>query len=132
MKCRPLLKRRAFLGRAAHGAGAVALATLASGQSVQAAPQPGVLGTLPLPQKAKRVIWLSMAGGPSHLETFDPKPKLVEMHGQPMPESLTKGQQIAQLQGQNSLLRPAASVRQVRGQRHRNLFDLPENRLGHR
>ena len=46
------------------------------------------------------MIWLTMAGGPSHLETFDPKPKLAEMHGKPMPESLTKGQQLAQLQGQ--------------------------------
>src|SRR5262249_47632023 len=36
----------------------------------------------------------------SHLETFDPKPKLGELHGQPMPESITKGQPIAQLQGQ--------------------------------
>jgi hypothetical protein len=40
-----------------------------------------------------------MAGGPSHLETFDPKPKLAEMDGKPMPESFTKGQQLAQLQG---------------------------------
>ena len=40
-----------------------------------------------------------MAGGPSHLETFDPKPKLAEMDGQPMPESMTKGQQLAQFQG---------------------------------
>lgn len=93
-----LLKRRAFLGRTAQGLGAVALANLAG--TVEAAPQKGVLERLPLPQKAKRVIWLTMAGGPSHLETFDPKPKLVEMHGQPMPETFTKGQQIAQLQGQ--------------------------------
>ncbi|MBA3313978.1 MAG: DUF1501 domain-containing protein [Planctomycetaceae bacterium] len=50
--------------------------------------------------KCKRVIYLYQAGGPSHLETFDHKPKLAEMHGQPMPESFTKGQQIAQLQGQ--------------------------------
>ena len=50
--------------------------------------------------KAKRVIFLCMAGGPSHLETFDYKPKLDEMNGQPMPESFTKGQPIAQLQGQ--------------------------------
>lgn len=50
--------------------------------------------------KAKRVIWLTMAGGPSHLETFDYKPKLAANHGKPMPESYTKGQQIAQLQGQ--------------------------------
>ena len=41
-----------------------------------------------------------MAGGPSHLETFDPKPILGEMNGKPMPESFTKGQQLAQLQGQ--------------------------------
>ena len=41
-----------------------------------------------------------MAGGASHLETWDYRPKLAEMHGQPMPESFTKGQQIAQLQGQ--------------------------------
>ncbi len=51
-------------------------------------------------RKAKRVIWLYMAGGMSHLETFDHKPKLAELHGQPMPESITKGQQIAQIQGQ--------------------------------
>lgn len=60
----------------------------------------GVLDNLPLPQRAKRVIWLTMAGGPSHLELFDPKPKLAEMDGQPMPESLTRGQQLAQLQGE--------------------------------
>ena len=39
-----------------------------------------------------------MSGGPSHLETFDSKPKLKEMHGRPMPESFTSGQPIAQLQ----------------------------------
>ena len=50
--------------------------------------------------KAKRVIFLCMAGGPSHLETFDYKPKLAELHNQPMPESYTKGQPIAQLQDQ--------------------------------
>ncbi len=50
--------------------------------------------------RAKRVIFLCMAGGPSHLETLDYKPKLAEMHGQPMPESFTKGQPIAQLQNQ--------------------------------
>ena len=94
---RTALTRRAFLGKSAQGVGGVALASLL-GPAAGAAP--GVLTKLPLPQKAKRVIWLSMAGGPSQLETFDPKPKLAEMHGQPMPESFTKGQQLAQLQGQ--------------------------------
>ena len=50
--------------------------------------------------RIKRVIFLSMAGGPSHLETFDHKPALEKHHGQPMPESFTQGQPIAQLQGQ--------------------------------
>jgi hypothetical protein len=92
------ITRRAFLGRSAQGLGAVALGSLLGAREASAAP--GVLKRPPLPQKAKRVIWLTMAGGPSHLETFDPKPKLAEMHGKPMPESLTKGQQLAQLQGQ--------------------------------
>jgi len=94
------LHRRAFLGKAARGLGAVALASLIRPSMLGAAPSRGVLQNLPHPQKAKRVIWLTMAGGPSHLETFDPKPKLAEMDGKPMPESLTKGQQLAQLQGQ--------------------------------
>jgi hypothetical protein len=96
-----LLARRAFLARTAQGLGAVALASLAAPRpAAAAAPLAGVLDPPPLPRKAKRVIWMTMAGGPSQLETFDPKPKLAEMHGQPMPESLTKGQQLAQLQGQ--------------------------------
>jgi hypothetical protein len=94
----PAISRRAFI-QSAQGLGAVALASLLRPSLLEAAPVGGVLASLPLPQKAKRVIWLSMAGGPSHLETFDPKPKLAEMDGQPMPESFTKGQQLAQLQG---------------------------------
>lgn len=94
------LTRRAFLGRTTQGVGGLALASLLGPAALAAPGASGALSRLPLPQKAKRVIWLSMAGGPSHLETFDPKPKLAAMHGQPMPESFTKGQQLAQLQGQ--------------------------------
>jgi len=94
------LSRRAFLGRASQGLGSLALATLLRPSLAAAAGPRGVLAAPHLPQKAKRVIWLTMAGGPSQFETFDPKPKLAEMHGKPMPESLTKGQQLAQLQGQ--------------------------------
>lgn len=92
--------RRAFLGKAFSGLGAVGLASLLRPTALQAAPDKGVLTPPPLPQRAKRVIWLTMAGGPSQLETFDYKPMLAEMHGKPMPESFTKGQQLAQLQGQ--------------------------------
>jgi hypothetical protein len=94
------ITRRSLLTRTTQGLGLVALASLLPSTSAQAAPMRGVLNSLPLPQKAKRVIWLTMAGGASHLETLDYKPKLAEMHGKPMPESLTKGQQLAQLQGQ--------------------------------
>ncbi len=94
------ITRRAFLGGTTQGVGTVALASLLGSGVRPASADPGVLKSLPLPLRAKRVIWLTMSGGPSHLETFDPKPKLGEMHGQPMPESLTRGQQIAQLQGQ--------------------------------
>ncbi len=92
------LHRRAFLTRATYGFGATALASLMS-DDARADGLPGILAAPHFAPKAKRVIFLSMAGGPSHLETFDYKPKLAQMDGKPMPESLTKGQQIAQLQG---------------------------------
>lgn len=94
------LTRRAILGRTAQGLGTIALASLASPSLLSAAPTSGVLSGSTIPQKAKRIIWLTMAGGPSQFETFDYKPKLAELNGQPMPESMTKGQQLAQLQGQ--------------------------------
>src|SRR6516165_9454996 len=96
------LSRRAFLGRSGAGLGMAALAALLRNDlcSAEDATQwNGVVRPLHFPPKAKRVIYLYMAGGPSHLETLDYKPKLAEMHGQPMPESFTKGQPIAQLQG---------------------------------
>ena len=80
----------------------MALATLLQGNQAQGAASGGYKGVInPLHHnpKVKRVIYLYMAGGMSHLETWDPKPTLAKMHGQPMPESVTKGQQIAQLQG---------------------------------
>jgi hypothetical protein len=91
--------RRAFLGRSAQGLGAVALASLAGADAARAAAQRGIYERPPLPRRVERVIWLTMAGGPSQLETFDHKPELAARNGQPMPESLTKGQQLAQLQG---------------------------------
>jgi hypothetical protein len=97
--------RRSFLSHTSLGIGSLALATLLSrdgiaGSSADNDRWSGVARPLPHPARAKRMIHLCMAGGPSHLETLDHKPKLAEMHGKPMPESLTKGQQIAQLQGQ--------------------------------
>ena len=97
-----LVNRRSFLSRASFGLGATALASLAKADWLSAASGPNSIGGLPglphLAAKAKRVIFLCMAGGPSHLETFDYKPELARLDGQPMPESFTKGQPIAQLQ----------------------------------
>lgn len=98
--------RRTFLRGSSVGLGSLALASLLGpdlpgGESRKAtATSAGVPGLPHFAPKAKRVIFLCMAGGPSHLETFDYKPKLADMDGQPMPESFTKGQPIAQLQGQ--------------------------------
>ncbi len=110
------LSRRTFL---AGGLGAIAARQLLAGAMPAAMPQamPETMAQL-MPQtarietpwngvvdprhhipRAKRVIHLYMAGGPSHLETFDYKPKLAELDGQPMPASFTRGQPIAQLQG---------------------------------
>ncbi len=98
--------RRQFLGRASRGIGGMALASLlaprAFGADVAAeAPWHGAVNPLHFAPKAKRVIYLFMAGGPSHLESFDYKPELAKLHGQPMPESFTKGQELAQLQDQD-------------------------------
>ncbi len=91
------IHRRTFLGRGIAGLGLVALNSLLNPRLLAASR--GVVNPLHHPAKAKRVIFLYQAGGPSHLETFDFKPKLAEMDSRPMPESMTKGQQIAQLQG---------------------------------
>ncbi len=101
------LHRRTFLSTSSLGIGSAVLASFLEPSKVRgddvtadAAEQwRGVVDPLHHAAKAKRVIHLCMAGGPSHLETFDHKPKLAEMNGQPMPESFTKGKPIAQLQG---------------------------------
>ncbi|MFL2939113.1 MAG: DUF1501 domain-containing protein [Opitutales bacterium] len=98
-----LINRRSFLNQSTVGIGSTALTSMLSGNALQnpeawPANLPGKAKIIGNP-KAKRVIFLCMAGGPSHLETFDYKPRLKEMDGQPMPDSFTKGQPIAQLQG---------------------------------
>src|SRR5690348_14682478 len=98
--------RRTLLGRASRGIGSLALATLLNPRLLPAAERKleldrwtGVIHPPHYPPRAKRIIYLYMAGGPSHLETLDHKPVLAKMHGKPMPESYTAGMPIAQLQG---------------------------------
>ena len=116
--------RREFLGRASTGIGSTALASLLNPLLTSACSRKdsavdrspgltsngewrGVVNPPHIIPRAKRIIYLYMAGGPSHLESFDYKPALAAMDGKPMPESFTEGQPIAQLQGQDlKCLRP--------------------------
>jgi hypothetical protein len=111
--------RRTFLGRSAQAIGTLALGAIINPQLLRGAapsaapaqpgPWRGILAAPHFMPRAKRIIQLSMAGGPSHMETFDPKPLLNKLHGQPFPESFTKGQQLAQLQHERGGLRARGS-----------------------
>jgi hypothetical protein len=100
------IARRAFLQKTAGGIGMLALASLLNplkGGEPASSPRlprwPGVVRPTHLPPKATRVIWLYMSGGPSQFESFDNKPELGRRHGQIMPESLTRGQPLAEFLG---------------------------------
>lgn len=102
--------RRTFLRAGLGGLGTLALGSLMNrgllgDEKEKDSKWSGVVNPPMIPPRCKRVIHLYMAGGPSHLETLDYKPELAKVDGQPMPESFTAGQQIAQLQGQAANLR---------------------------
>ncbi len=103
--------RRTFVLNAGVSLGSMALASMLSpSRKAQAASTSkmahwtGAIANPHFPPRAQRIIWLYMAGGMSHLDTFDYKPTLEKLHLKPMPPSITKGQQIAQLQGQDLLV----------------------------
>ena len=101
------LNRRSFLNGVSVGVGSLALTSLLKDRGLAKEALPlgsGAVNPLHFAPKAKRVIHLCMAGGPSHLETLDYKPKLAEMNGKPMPKSITDGQPIAQLQNNKQLM----------------------------
>ena len=99
--------RRHFFRDCQAGLGSIALASLLGRDAAAATP----VATNPLapkaahfPAKAKRVIYLFMAGGPSQLELFDFKPKLQELHGQVIPESYVATKRFAFIQKDAKLL----------------------------
>jgi hypothetical protein len=101
--------RRHFIRDCAVGVGAMALQSLLADEgraaSIKIDPADPLAPRLPqFPAKAKRVIFLFMAGGPSQLELFDDKPKLRELHGQAPPKSLLEGKRFAFLKGTETLL----------------------------
>lgn len=108
---RQTMARRAFLKTAGLGLGSMALASLLNERSfgAAAAPSPlqslGVVHPLHFAPRAKRVIYLFMSGAPSQIDLYDPKPKLREMTGQLLPESIRMGQRITGMtSGQKYLL----------------------------
>jgi len=94
--------RREFLTTAASGLGGVALASMLQRDGFAAVPDQLVNPLAPkpshFPPRAKACIFIFMAGGPSQMDLFDPKPLLNELDGQPLPESLTEGVRFAFIQ----------------------------------
>src|SRR5688572_14364498 len=89
----PTIDRRAFLQRSGMGMGALGLAGLLNPSTTAAAGDARLLGASSTtgqhyPARAKRVIHFFLNGGPSHVDTFDPKPALARYAGQPLPQTL--------------------------------------------
>ena len=94
------LTRRHFFSRCSMGVGSLALASLMAGRGLGATPAPNLGNPLQpkpthFPAKAKNVIFLFMAGGPSQLDMFEHKPLLTQLNGKPIPESYTAGKRFA-------------------------------------
>jgi hypothetical protein len=95
-----LRTRRHFFGECAVGLGSMALASLLNDGKVFGSPTPKLANPMAprMPHykaKAKNVIFLFMAGGPSQFELFDPKPQLQAYHGKPIPQSFIEGKRFA-------------------------------------
>lgn len=102
------IARRVFLGRSVTGLGGLVLSSLLGGEGV-------VRGATPIKPRARRVIFLFMSGGPSHVDLFDPKPRLRDWAGQELPASVRDGQRLsANTAQQNQLLLVGSPYRFVR------------------
>ena len=93
------LTRRQLLSRGRGCLGAAALAKLIQGDAVRGGTQgssayPGIAELPHFAPKAKRVIYLFMAGGPSHIDLFDYKPEMRKLHGTELPDSIRNGQRL--------------------------------------
>ncbi|HEY2783795.1 MAG TPA: DUF1501 domain-containing protein [Fimbriiglobus sp.] len=103
--------RRVFLRNTGIGFGGLALGSLFARDAAGAdLALKGVLDKPHFPPKAKRVIYLFMAGGPSQLDTFDYKPLLNEKNGQDLPDSVRQGQRLTGMSGNQSRLPLAGSI----------------------
>ncbi len=103
------LSRRQFLNRFGLGLGGLALGHLLNPAAVSASTG-GILSAPHFAPKAKRIIYLFMAGGPSQLETFDYKPLLNQRNGENLPESVRMGQRLTGMSGNQAILPLAGSI----------------------
>jgi hypothetical protein len=108
------LDRREFFLRTASGLGAVALGGLLGNQALAKPMTEASLEIIrqTVAPKAKRVVYLFMAGGPSQFETFDYKPKLNTMLGKMLPDSVRKGQRLTGMSANQANLPIAPSMYQ--------------------
>ncbi len=104
------MSRRDFLGRFGLGLGGVALASLLNENLRGDEAFTGILAQPHFAPKAKRIIYLFMAGGPSQFETFDYKPVLNQRNGEELPESVRNGQRLTGMTGFQARLPMAGSA----------------------
>jgi hypothetical protein len=102
-----LQDRRQFLRGSAMGLGAAALSSAVLGSRAAEVQQASLGSGLHFPAKAKRVIFMFMAGAPSQIDLFDYKPELQKQFKEPLPESVSKGQRVtAMTKGKAKLVAP--------------------------
>src|SRR5712692_4073267 len=111
----PVTSRREFFTRAGSGLAGIALASLLRADVEDLTRRDPLAPKKPHHQpKAKSIIWLFMEGGPSHVDLFDPKPKLLDLAGQPMPASF--GRPITAMGTSNNTLMPSKRAFKQYGQ----------------
>ncbi|MEO0793839.1 MAG: DUF1501 domain-containing protein [Verrucomicrobiota bacterium] len=103
------VSRRQFLNNFGLGLGGIALSQLLSASPLSAARTPAFLSSPHYAPKAKRIIFLFQAGGPSQLDLFDHKPLLNEQHGEQLPDSVRQGQRLTGMSGNQSSIPLAGS-----------------------
>src|SRR4051794_30262970 len=126
------ITRRAFFTSSASGVGLLGLASIFGAEGLLA--PSAVAGTGPMTvkaphfaPKAKAVICIYMEGGPSQMDLFDPKPKLLELDGQKMPDSLTKNVRFAFLQKDTATIMASHRPFEKYGQSGMDFSDLLPN-----
>ncbi|BCX46317.1 sulfatase [Haloferula helveola] len=109
-----LINRRHFFGKSATGIGVAALASLL-GEDALASEEKVMEAVSHFAPKAKRVIYLFQNGAPSHVELFDHKPRLAELHGEPVPPSYMEGKRFSTMSAaadKRKLLAPLEAFKQ--------------------